>query len=188
MSLWSENADFSDRKVNYHADPLFSEAARQISDLLEWWEHDRIVEVGSGSGAYLEHLNRLTGVPVVGSDIMSPRLIRARQEHPHIAFEEADAVTMAAKQGPRTLIVAMNVLGNLSQEDVAAFFAAIKPGQALTFCARGVMPDAEPAQRKNGTWDHNYKPLLEGFHLYRQLYFEPPKMPDRLTYIVTATR
>jgi SAM-dependent methyltransferase len=184
--VWTKDTAFSERKVDFANSPFFAPATDQIRELTAQRPVERIVEVGSGSGRYLAYLAHTTGLPVIGSDIGSPRLQMAREEHPHIHFEEADAGEMARRyNSPGTLFLAMNVLGNLDPTELLMFVDGVS---MLTFCARGRLTgDSQP--RENGVgWDHNYTDLLKGFTLLQLEATPSPKFPGREAIIATAYR
>lgn len=185
--VWSEDAAFSDRRIDFDAKPTFVAATRQIEELLTLRPVRRIVEVGSGSGLYLAYLQKRLSLPVIGSDIPSPRLDRARAEVPDIEFHAADANEMARRYADETtLMLSMNVLGNLSPDEVADYFAAVR---LQTFCARGRLSGASTEREEARVgWDHNYTDLLKGFTLLQLEATPSPKFPGREAIIATAYR
>jgi hypothetical protein len=188
--LWSNNAVFSDRTFNYDTTPPFVEATRQIG-LMVAAGYNRLVEVGSGDGRYLAYLaERLPFTEIVGSDIASPRLPRARQEHPHLTFIEADAREMLRRAPPRALVLAMNVFGNLELEELEGFLGDLPAGCALTFAADGLGVDETDLFRPRGTGatNYNFTDLIRRHGLrIKHLHLTYNENPQRrATWVVSA--
>lgn len=185
--VWSKDTAFSARKVDFATAPMFTTVTRQLQALIAVREAKRIVEVGSGSGRYLAYLKGLTGMEVLGSDIGSPRLRAARDEHPEIEFMEADAGQMVGRYArDDTVFLAMNVLGNLDPTEVQMFFDGVT--SAVVFCARGLL-EGDAAPRESGIgWDHNYNDLLKGFAVLEFDAAPTAKFPGRDAVIASAYR
>jgi len=143
--FWSTNMSYSDRSVDFARDRNYAEVTRQL--VVDRVKIGRIVEVGTGSGAYLSFLAGLFTVELRGSDIPNPRLDRARVSHPDLIFEEGDALSTVQKYGSTaTRFLATFVLGNLATHELEDLFDRISFANAsLTFCAKGTADRQAPA-------------------------------------------
>ena len=168
---WSSNSGYSQRPDVLHRDfdneEVCIELTSQLRHLLVDFpgRFERLVEIGSGDGRYLDYLNceRLP-LAILGSDIESPRLAWARRQFPHIPFEAGDIIQIAGRHArPGTVFLAIDVLGNIVPSDLGTFLSSIaRCSCAVVFCA-GVLPlesTEEFILRPGLGYNHNFGLLI----------------------------
>ncbi len=124
--------------------------------------YTKLVEVGSGDGKLLDLLSQQGEMEIVGSDLPGHRLTQAAADYPHLKFQEADLIAMAKEHArPNTIFLAMNVLGNITEDDLVIFFRILqKRGAALVFSARDLALDTDMLYLDKGmAFAYNYKEI-----------------------------
>jgi hypothetical protein len=123
-------------QAKFESHGRYATATRQLRATLN--QYDLLCDVGSGDGAYLDYLRTcLPEVDIIGSDSDNDRVEVARKAYPHVQFTHANAVEMVRKhRSPRTRVLAMHVLGNMSPDLIGLFLSEFAvPRMSLTLCA-----------------------------------------------------
>ena len=168
LQRWREADDFT--KLIEDRDIAKDGTARQIVNQIASVRtlfpkrHTRLVEIGAGDGKLLNLLAKGGRFErYVGSDIANPRLDQARVDFPHLELIEADLVKIGELfMDDRTHFVAMNVLGNIVEDELEHFFQKLsKSTSVLTFSARDVSPDYAGRAIEMGVgYAYNFRRLI----------------------------
>lgn len=182
-------ASFPQETTEFESHPAYSVALEQLRSLPTVPE--LIVELGSGSGAYLDYLQERLDATMIGSDIPSSRLSAAAAAFPGIRFEPFDALAMIRRhQDGRVAFLAMHVLGSLDVEELEAVLSAIPRTSTLTFCAVGTPSAAETLSvpLQDGTFSHNYPKFISlcGLSVLRWSETAFPSDTSRARYVGTV--
>jgi len=100
--------------------PVVAQVIEPLLDAARVGASDRVLDVATGSGVVAAAVAR-RGASVVGVDFSDEQLRRARADHPHIAFERADADALPF--GPARFDVVVSSFGVPHFPDPEAFFA-----------------------------------------------------------------
>lgn len=164
------------------SDPTALEMLAQIDHLMKLFRgrYVSLVEVGCGDGKMLDLIHRSGRFEnVIGSDLAGHRLDEARKTFPHLQLLDADLLQMAQKYAKHTTVfLAMNVLGNIVQDELMAFLAKLEMrSTALVFSARDVPLDSKVDVVDKGMgFAYNYRELarqsgltfVSSLHRYRE--------------------
>lgn len=164
---WANGEDFVEkiRERDLLQDDNAQEILLQLEILKDTFHtrYQNLVEIGCGDGKLLSLMRSMQpDLEMIGSDLPGPRLAAAQNDYPELNIIEGDAVAMAhAHARHNTIFVAMNVLGNLVEEDLLAFLTLIEQrGAALIFSARELALDTNIAVLdKKVAFAYNYRNL-----------------------------
>ncbi len=180
---WRKDSDFAEKVKD--RDPRKDAQARELVAQMQFLRetfpgrYTHLVEIGSGDGRMLDFLSRTEDLDMIGSDLAGHRLTRAMSDYPHLEFHEADLISMARQFArPHTIFFAMNVLGNIIEDDLEVFLRILhRRGSALVFSARDLSLDTDMLYLDKGmAFAYNYKALMRrtnmtffaSLHRYRE--------------------
>ena len=188
--FWLKASSFPQETTEFRSHPAYSVALEQLRSLPA--VPDLIVELGSGSGAYLAFVRESLNAVVIGSDIPSPRLSAAVAAFPDITFEPFDALAMIRRhKDGRVAFLAMHVFGSLDLEELKAVLSSIPQASTLTFSAVGIPSGAAMLSTplQDGTFNHNYRRLVSlcGLSVLGWAETALRSDPSRSRYVGTVT-
>ncbi|MBX9686304.1 MAG: class I SAM-dependent methyltransferase [Candidatus Obscuribacterales bacterium] len=117
-----EHVDFQrsyfDRNVQFFLNPIpedVIERSKEIAALILRNPEQRILDVGTGCGAFLKHYHN-QGVPyenMLGCDLSSQMLEQARRNYPEVKFWQGDVLDLPFDFGSFDLVVFNACFGNI---------------------------------------------------------------------------
>jgi SAM-dependent methyltransferase len=86
---------------------------------------DRVLDVGTGIGVLIPHIQRFGVRDIVGCDLSEPMLLEARKRHPGVKFWRGDVIDISPALGSFDAIFFNAVFGNMwNQGDTLEISAA----------------------------------------------------------------
>ena len=119
MEDWRSYDDVAETYGRVHA-PRFAEAARDLIDALQIVGEERVLDVGTGTGAGAEEVAR-TGADVVGIDRSLAMLSVARRERPSLPFVAAEVIDLPFRDRTFDVVLGNFVFAQFAKVETALF-------------------------------------------------------------------
>ncbi|MDH3413950.1 MAG: class I SAM-dependent methyltransferase [Gammaproteobacteria bacterium] len=105
-----------DGNVEFFRQPIPAEVQRRTEQIVvaaKLKPDDRVLDVGTGVGVLIPHI-QLCGVrDIIGCDLSEPMLTEARKRYPGVKFWRGDVIDMPSALGPFDAIFFNAVFGNM---------------------------------------------------------------------------
>jgi ubiquinone/menaquinone biosynthesis C-methylase UbiE len=133
MDDWRSYDSVAEVYERVHA-PRFAEAARDLVTALEIGESDRVLDVGTGTGASAAEAER-PGNRVVGVDRSLGMLTVGAKQRPELELVAGEAIDLPFRNGSFDVVMGNFVLAHFSKVETALFdvVRVLKPGGRVGF-------------------------------------------------------
>jgi ubiquinone/menaquinone biosynthesis C-methylase UbiE len=130
---WRSYDDVAETYERVHA-PRFAEAARDLVDVLAIGEGERVLDVGTGTGAAADEIAR-TGAKVVGIDRSVGMLSVGHRERPSLPVVAAEAIDLPFRDRTFDVVVGNFVFAHFMKVETALFdlTRVLAPGGRIGF-------------------------------------------------------
>jgi ubiquinone/menaquinone biosynthesis C-methylase UbiE len=131
MQDWRTYDGVADTYERIHA-ARFSEVAKDLFDLSEIAAGDRVLDVGTGTGAGLEAAKSL-GADAIGIDASVPMLVEGRRTRPDLRLAAAEAIDLPFDAATFDVVTANFVIAHFTKAETAIhdMLRVLKPGGRL---------------------------------------------------------
>src|SRR5215210_1159430 len=119
MNDWRSYDDVAETYERVHA-PRFAEAARDLVDVLAIGEGERVLDVGTGTGAAADEIAR-TGARVVGIDRSVGMLSVGHRERPSLPVVAAEAIDLPFRDRTFDVVMGNFVFAHFTKVETALF-------------------------------------------------------------------
>ncbi len=117
-----------DNSVESFRQPIPADVQRRTEQIVaaaKLRENDRVLDVGTGIGVLIPHIQRFGVQEIIGCDLSEPMLAEARKRFPGVKFWRGDVIDISPALGPFDVIFFNAVFGNMwNQGDTLKISAA----------------------------------------------------------------
>ncbi len=110
-----------DENVEFFRRPIPEDVERRTQQIVaaaKLKAKDRVLDVGTGTGVLIPHIQRCGVRDIIGCDLSEPMLAEARKRYPGVKFWCGDVIDIPAALGPFDAIFFNAVFGNMwNQQD-----------------------------------------------------------------------
>ncbi len=110
-----------DENVEFFRQPIPEDVERRTQQIVaaaKLKAKDRVLDVGTGTGVLIPHIQRCGVRDIIGCDLSEPMLAEARKRYPGVKFWCGDVIDIPAALGPFDAIFFNAVFGNMwNQQD-----------------------------------------------------------------------
>ncbi len=110
-----------DENVEFFRQPIpadVQERTEQIVAAANLKPNDRVLDVGTGIGVLIPHIQHFGVRDIIGCDLSEPMLAEARKRYPGVSFWRGDVIDIPSALGPFDAIFFNAVFGNMwNQQD-----------------------------------------------------------------------
>lgn len=105
-----------DESVEFFRRPIPADVQRRTAQIVaaaRLEKSDRVLDVGTGIGVLVPHIQRFGVRDIIGCDLSEAMLAEARKRYPEVKFWRGDVVDMPPELGPFDAIFFNAVFGNM---------------------------------------------------------------------------
>lgn len=105
-----------DKNVDSFRQPIPADVERRTEEIVaaaKLKATDRVLDVGTGTGVLIPHIQCLGVTDIIGCDLSEPMLAEARKRYPGVKFWRGDVIDIPAALGPFDVIFFNAVFGNM---------------------------------------------------------------------------